>query len=299
LEPVFRAWQEGRPRCAELPGHAKLTGGLSLHDFHPVIQTQFLGVKFTETCDWSPAWNEAASSPCRPTPHHPPRAAPPPLPSSPKKLFVTPPRGIGKGPSALSTPLATVQWCAYSDAPSPSSSSRVTSPRGILSKARGGGRRGASRWSPEKPKQVHWGTGTTRILARVGEEKVREEPTRQPAELTAPPRGIPTHPWPGQPGAQDAVTVLQKLTSFMALRDPDLLAAAASEVGEESLMGSLIPHLHGWDQHRVGRIQPPHRDQPAASTASTTEKLRRHEEELANLLIQAETTRKLILEARS
>ena len=44
LEPVFNAWQGERPRGASPPGHGKQTGGLSLQDFHPVIQAKFLGV---------------------------------------------------------------------------------------------------------------------------------------------------------------------------------------------------------------------------------------------------------------
>jgi hypothetical protein len=292
LEPVFRAWQEGHPRCAELPGPAKLNGGLSLQDFHPVIQAQFLGVQFTETGDWSPAWDEAGSPPRRPMPHLSPRATQSSLPSAPRKLFVTPPRGSGKGPAALSTPPSTVHWNTHSTAPSPTSSSRSTPPRSILLKAGGGTKRGASRWSPEKPKQVHWGTGTHRILGQPGKERRGASPNRPHAGLPAHAVGPPPRPWPNLTGAQDAVTVLQKLTSFMALRDPELLAAAASAVGADR----LIPHLHAWEHHPVDSSLTLIQEQPAASTE---EKLRQQEDELAILQSEAEATMALILEARS
>ena len=44
LEPVFRAWQSLRPRNAPPSGPRQSGQGLSLQDFHPVLQAQFLGV---------------------------------------------------------------------------------------------------------------------------------------------------------------------------------------------------------------------------------------------------------------
>jgi hypothetical protein len=298
LEPVFHAWQVGRPHGPEAQGLQKLSGGLSLQDFHPVIQAQFLGVQFTETGEWSPAWTEPSSPSRRPKTHHSGRAAPSPLPSPPRTAFVTPPRGSGKGPGLLSTPPSTVQWSTYSETSSPSASSRNTPPRGILSRARGGGRRGPSRWSPERGKQVHWGTGTTRVLSDAG-----EEPTNYQGRKAAPAVSAPLPPWPEPPGPQDAVSLLQRLTSFMALRDPELLAAAASAVGAES----LLPLLQRVDQQRQAGTLP--RTRPVDSGGlhapreckppSTEERLRQQEEELASLQSQAESTKRLILEARS
>jgi len=46
LEPVFRAWQSLRPRYAPPSGPRLSSQGMSLHDFHPVIQAQFLGEHF-------------------------------------------------------------------------------------------------------------------------------------------------------------------------------------------------------------------------------------------------------------
>ena len=40
--------------------------------------------------------------------------------------------------------------------------------------------------------------------------------------------------------AQEAVTLLQKLTSYMALRDLELMAVAASAVGADALMPLLM-----------------------------------------------------------
>ena len=40
--------------------------------------------------------------------------------------------------------------------------------------------------------------------------------------------------------AHDAVILLQKLTSFMTLRDPELLAATTSAVGADALMPLLV-----------------------------------------------------------
>jgi hypothetical protein len=52
LEPVFRAWQSLRPRRNAPPsGPRQSRQGLSLQDFHPVIQAHFLGVQFTESGD--------------------------------------------------------------------------------------------------------------------------------------------------------------------------------------------------------------------------------------------------------
>jgi len=102
LEPVFRAWQPERPRATTSDGLRNARHGLSLQDFHPVIQAKFLGVKFTESGDWSLSWKEGAP------PLSPLRQQAPPLPPAPtgyqlpltghytqppllRLLFVTPP----------------------------------------------------------------------------------------------------------------------------------------------------------------------------------------------------------------
>ena len=58
LEPVFRAWQSLRPRYAPHPGPRKPMQGLSLQDFHPVMQARYLGVQFNESGEWTPSWKE-------------------------------------------------------------------------------------------------------------------------------------------------------------------------------------------------------------------------------------------------
>jgi len=316
LEPVFRAWQEGRPRGATTPGRTGPAGGLSLQDCHPVIQAQFLGVQFTEAGDWSPAWNDSKAAPRSPLPKHPAMANRSSSPSRPRALFVTPPRGNGKGPTGQHphtqgshfTPPATVTWNAYdadtNDAYnkgycdgtgiSPAASSWDTPPR---PGARRGSGRGGSRWSPPRPKQVHWGTGTTRALPHT-----EGEPSRHRGSW-GPPAGDPTSSaHPGHAIDGDTVAMLQKLTSFMALRDPDLLAAAAAAVGAES----LLPHIHAPKPSAgVGYAHGPplsgnepqlHNREQAVTPAE--ERLRQQEEELAILQREALNTRRLIHEAK-
>ena len=47
MQPILLAWQAERPRDPITSRPRHLTPGLSLEDFHPVIQAQFLGVQFT------------------------------------------------------------------------------------------------------------------------------------------------------------------------------------------------------------------------------------------------------------
>jgi len=115
---------------------------------------------------------------------------------------------------------------------------------------------------------------------------------------------------PKQVDATKAVALLQRLTSFMALRDPDLLAAAAAELGAEALspvFGSPGPQVD--DTYPAGQSSP-----AAAETSSRHQysapdqhclceeegatKMRQQEVELARLELEAEATRRKIVEVR-
>jgi hypothetical protein len=95
-----------------------------------------------------------------------------------RPAYVTPPRGGDHGRARVGargyvdqfTPPATILWPSSdtNEATSPPSTSTWdTPPNGSFTspRAREGGRRGKTRWSPERPKKAHWGAGTTRVLA--------------------------------------------------------------------------------------------------------------------------------------
>ena len=153
LEPGFRAWQAKRPRSRTPSGNRKKAGGISLQDFHPVIQAQYMGVQFTEAGEWSPSWKEEVPSlipnlhqvPPLPPMHtgyhalptsHGPVPGPRhvhgyhPQPSLSRHVYVTPPRGgvsgrtpITRGTGELSTPPTTFTWASFEEASPPSTSS--------------------------------------------------------------------------------------------------------------------------------------------------------------------------------
>ncbi len=214
--------------CATPPGQRNNDGGLSLHDFHPVIQAHIMGVLFTETRVWSSAWKEEAL-PTPPQlqqipPLHPTLTGYLPRPSPSRPMFITTPRGDycghtcgqTRGNGEYSTPPATIQWSSYGDVSPPSTSSWATPPRGAHSKGKGGNMRGKSRWSPERPMQVHWGMGTdlTRPYASIDSRRqgttIGVTPSSYRRRTTT--AGTP----PALSATQDAITLLQKLTSFMA-----------------------------------------------------------------------------------
>ncbi len=96
------------------------------------------------------------------------------------------------------------------------------------------GVRARTRWSPERPKQVHWGTGITRVLAHPHPHVS----TGKSLDGDLPPRGGHAQiapMWTVPPPAQDVVVLLKHLTSFIALGDPELLAAAATAIGADTL----------------------------------------------------------------
>ena len=307
LEPVFRAWHLERTRPSTSTGYGLLDPISPLQDLHPVIQAQFLGVRFPESGGWSPAWN----------PHN--NNSPPPrkLLQEPKTAFTTPPRGAVRGPSSSVTPPPTVPWSAYRSSPPVPPRPRDAQPRASPTTARGGGRKGTSRWSPELPKQVHWGQTTT--LSGNPPLPCHVSPGRQtswrvPSVASGQAPGQPTQGsgWvmPQQADAPEAVSLLQKLTSFMALRDPELLAAAAEALGAEAFtpvfspealwLGQVYPDCRdGPIAQEPLRQQPPlPPDRPRQWEEERAARMRQQEEELALLEAEAETTRSKIAEAR-
>jgi hypothetical protein len=86
--------------------------------------------------------------------------------------------------------------------------------------------------SPDRRSHVHWGSGTTRILTSPPLRGMDEMPPPHERPQGAPPR-------PGQSttarSSFDALSILQRLTSYVALKDPEKLAVAASMVGLDSL----------------------------------------------------------------
>ena len=102
----------------------------------------------------------------------------------------------------------------------------------------------------------------------------------------------------------DAVVLLQRLTSFMALMDPELLAAVAAASGADSLI--LLFHegamTEGWQEHnflvpdpQLGRQQhSPHATQNQELDVDA--KLQLQEEELAKLHQEADATKQRVVE---
>jgi hypothetical protein len=103
LEPVFRAWQSEHQRPSTSGSQALAGPSLPLQDFHPVIQAQFLGVQFSETGGWSPAWK--GDQLATPPPMRQAAAVTPIVQHQvPRMAFTTPPRGPGRGPNLSVTP---------------------------------------------------------------------------------------------------------------------------------------------------------------------------------------------------
>ena len=104
----------------------------------------------------------------------------------------------------------------------------------------------------------------------------------------------------------DTVVLLQRLTRFMTLRDPELLAAAAASFGADSLM----PPFHegatteGCQEHNFLVPDPqPRRQQHNPQATHNHEldddaKLQLQEEELLKLHQEAEATKQRIVEVR-
>jgi hypothetical protein len=215
-------------------------------------------VQFTETGEWSPAWKgEAQPDPPLVQP------APPPLPIRPgyatgpyspvRSVFSTPPRGGDRGYSldhqrattGHFTPPSTIPWSSYGNVSPPSHNSWSTPPRGTPGTGRGRGSRGKSRWSPERAPHVYWRTATSRVLPHPPtQEGVPRQPRAMhpgdtlllPAPQLAGSSTLLPAPQLAPAAAQDAVTLLQRIRSFIALRDPDLLATATADVGAVALL---------------------------------------------------------------
>ncbi len=117
MQPFFLAWQDGHHREATTvrPWHSRPR--LTLEEYHPVIQAQFLGVQFTESGDRSPAWQEvgttqlspSASSSLAPVILHQPS------PSPIRSGYSTPPRRRERerGQEEQYIPHILVSWTAY------------------------------------------------------------------------------------------------------------------------------------------------------------------------------------------
>jgi hypothetical protein len=115
---------------------------------------------------------------------------------------------------------------------------------------------------------------------------------------------------PHQAEAVDAVSLLQKLTSFMALRDPELLAVAAAALGTEAFApifgsastqsGDAYPDCLGGPTatEALSRHQPLAPNHPRKWEEEGATKMRQQEAELAQFELEAESTRRKIIEAR-
>ncbi len=111
-------------------------------------------------------------------------------------------------------------------------------------------------------------------------------------------------PAPAPAPAQDVVELLRRLTSFMALRDPELLAAAAAAVGADTLIPLFqeVATTKGHKDHElpVPNSQP-RRQQQGPHAQHNLElhdesKLQLKEAELAKLHHEAESTKQRIVE---
>ena len=97
--------------------------------------------------------------------------------------------------------------------------------------------------------------------------------------------------------AIDAVSMLYKITSFIALRDPELLAAAASAVGADALVSVFqgVPSLDNRQTTPPGAHYQPHQPhvmQPQRTIEDDgTFMMRQQEVELARLHQEAETSK--------
>ena len=115
---------------------------------------------------------------------------------------------------------------------------------------------------------------------------------------------VPPAPTPAQ--VMDVVVLLHRLTSFMALRDPQLLVAAATAVGADTLIppflevslmeGSqaqmaLVPDPKPW------RLEGSHLAEQKPDLDDES-KLQLQEAELARLHYEVETTKRRIAEVR-
>ncbi len=104
--------------------------------------------------------------------------------------------------------------------------------------------------------------------------------------------------------------MLQKLTSFMALRDPELLAVAAAALGADALaplfntaLAQASSAYHDCPggppaTEPLGRHKPVDPDQPRKWEDEGAAKMRQQEAELAQLEQEADNTRRKIAEAR-
>jgi len=175
---------------------------------------------------------------------------------------------------------------------------------GNASPSRRQGRAGRTRWSPKR-KQVRWAPGTSWVLYPMPvwtkTETARSYPHGQPHGLHPTDALRQVTPTTATP-SPDAVLILQRLTSFMELNDPELLAAVVATVGTESLE-ALIRSASPSTAHcshaqpeldKLGQPQPPLPSWVEENGEATL--LLQQEAELAELHQEAETTRQLIAE---